>query len=272
VKGWDKRRRQIKEELISRTGKRALLVEGPDDESLFRIFLSRNFGPEWESTWVLTSAGNKKIITDILAQENDWLGIVDRDEWHEEVIANKQDELGNLFVLPRFCLESYAIDPGELWQALPGGLQARVDGGFEALENEILQIKDQWLRHGVLWSAINPLWSGLRTLGFKEKLLDFDVAQDDNIIRETLKEWHGYLEPELIYHSFADKLNRVSGLSVKEQLHKWIHGKQFFLEHVHPILNRYLGQSDAQNRIIEIFRSLALPEDLEPLWSRIQHE
>ena len=46
MKGWDKRRRQIKEELISGTGKRALLVEGPDDESLFRIFLSRKFGPD----------------------------------------------------------------------------------------------------------------------------------------------------------------------------------------------------------------------------------
>lgn len=272
MKGWDKRRRQIKEELISRTGKRALLVEGPDDESLFRIFLSRKFGPEWENTWVLTSAGNKKIITDILVQENGWLGIVDRDEWREEVIDEKQDELGNLFVLPRFCLESYAIDPGELWQALPEGMQVRVDGGFETLENEILHIKDQWLRHGVLWSAINPLWSGLRALGFKEKLLDFDVVQDDNIIRETLKKWHGYLDPDLIYQSFADKLNQVSGLSVEEQLHKWIHGKQFFLKHVHPILNRYLGQSDAQIRIIEIFRSLALPEDLEPLWARIQPE
>ena len=92
------------------------------------------------------------------------------------------------------------------------------------------------------------------------------------IIKETLKEWHGYLDPDQIFQSFTDKLNQVSGLPVKEQLHKWIHGKQFFLEHVHPVLNKYLGQSDAQSRMMEIFRSLALPEDLEPLWSRIQPE
>ncbi len=128
MKGWHKRRGQIKEELVGRTGKQVILVEGPDDESLCRIFFSRKFGPEWENTWVLTSAGNKKIITDILVQEIGWLGIVDRDEWHEEVIANKQDELGNLFVLPRFCLESYAIDPGELWQALPEGMQSKKSG------------------------------------------------------------------------------------------------------------------------------------------------
>jgi len=109
-------------------------------------------------------------------------------------------------------------------------------------------------------------------LGFKEKLLDFDVAQDDDIIRETLKEWHGYLNPDQIFQSFSDKLNQVSRLPVKDHLHRWIHGKQFFLEHVHPVLNKYLGQSDAQSRMIDLFRSLALPEDLEPLWSRIKSE
>ncbi len=272
MKGWQKRHREIKEELIGQTAKPALLVEGTDDASLFRILLSRKLGAEWESDWALADVGSKKIVTDILAQETDWLGIVDRDEWTDEVIAAKQDELENLFVLPRFCLESYAVVPDELWEALPQKMQGKVAGGLEALTSEIMQDKGKWLRHGVLWSEINPLWSGLRALGFKEKLLDFDVAQDDDIIKETLNEWHGYLDPDLIFHSFVDKLNRVSELPVKNQLHKWIHGKQFFLEHVHHVLNKYLGQSDAQSRMMKIFRSLALPKDLEPLWSRIQPE
>ena len=34
---WQKRRREIKEELIGQTGKQALLVEGADDEFFFRI-------------------------------------------------------------------------------------------------------------------------------------------------------------------------------------------------------------------------------------------
>lgn len=272
MKGWDKRRRQIKEELIGQTGKRALLVEGTDDVSFFRILLTRKLGANWESDWVLADVGNKKIETDILAQETDWLGIVDRDEWTDEFITTKQEELGNLFVLPRFCMESYAVDPDELWEALPQNMQSNVAGGLEVLTGEIMQNKEQWLRHGVLWSAVNPLWSGLRALGFKEKLLDFDVAQDDDIIKETLEEWHGYLDPGQIFQSFTDKLNQVSGLPAKEQLHKWIHGKYFFLGHVHPVLNKYLGQSDAQSRIKEIFSSLALPEDLEPLWSLIQPE
>jgi len=272
MKGWEKRRREIKEELIGQTGKRGLLVEGTDDVSFFRILLSRKLGAEWESDWVLADVGSKKIVTDILAQETDWLGIVDRDEWTDEVIDAKQDELENLFVLHRFCIESYAVDPDDLWEALPQKMEGKVAGGLEVLTSEIMRDKGKWLRHGVLWSETNPLWSGLRALGFKEKLLDFDVAQDDDIIRETLKEWHGYLNPDQIFQSFSDKLNQVSRLPVKDHLHRWIHGKQFFLEHVHPVLNKYLGQSDAQSRMIDLFRSLALPEDLEPLWSRIKSE
>lgn len=138
MKGWDKRRKQIKEGLIGQTGKRALLVEGTDDVSLFRILLTRKLGANWESDWVLTDVGNKKIVTDILAQETDWLGIVDCDEWTDEVITSKQEELGNLFVLPRFCMESYAVDPDELWEALPQNMQSNVVGGLEVLTSEIM--------------------------------------------------------------------------------------------------------------------------------------
>ena len=48
---------QIKDELIGRTGKRALLVEGTSDESFLRILLDRKFGKEWEKIWVLAEAG-----------------------------------------------------------------------------------------------------------------------------------------------------------------------------------------------------------------------
>ena len=184
MKGWDKICRQIKEELIGQTGKQALLVEGTGDVSFFRILLTRKLGANWESGWVLADVGNKKTMTDILAQKTAWLGIVDRDEWTDELITAKQEELRNLFVLPRFCMESYAVDPDELWEALPPKIQGRVAGGLDGLKTEILRDKDKWLRHGVLWSQINPLWSGLRALGFKEKLLGFDVAQEDHLIKK----------------------------------------------------------------------------------------
>jgi len=271
VKGCQKRRGEIKDERIGQTGKRALLVEGTDDVSFFRILLTRKLSANWENDWVLAHAGNKRTVTDILEQEEDWLGIIDRDEWADDVIASKEVELENLFVLPRFCIESYAVDPDELWEAIPQKIRGKVAGGLASLESDIMRDNGKWLRHGVLWSEINPLWSGLRSLGFKEKLLDFDVSQEDHIITETLNEWHGYLEPERIFQRFTNNLSQASRLPVKEQLHRCIHGKQFFLEHVHPVLNKYFGQNDAQSRMMEILRSRALPEDLEPLWKRIMN-
>jgi hypothetical protein len=272
VKGWQKRHSEIKEKLIAQTGKRALLVEGTDDVSLFRILLTRKLGAGWENDWVLAYTGKKEFVVDILAQENDWLGIVDRDEWTDEVITEKQRELTNLFVLPRFCIENYAIDPDELWEALPPKMQGKVVGGLNALKSEILRDKVKWLRHGVLWSVINPLWSGLRALGFKEKLLKINAVQDNDTIKITLTEWHDYLEPGKVFQSFVEKLNQVSVLPEKDQLHRWIHGKQFFSGHVHSVLNNYLGQHDAQSRKIDIFRSCVLPQDLNPLWAMIQHQ
>jgi len=175
-----------------------------------------------------------------------------------------------LFSLPRFCLESYAIDPVELWQVLPQKMQKKMPDGFETFEGEILRNKDRWLRHGVLWTEINPLWSGLRALGFKEKLLDFEAAQNDDRIVETLKEWHGYLDPDSIFQNFQKKLYHVSELPTVDQLQKWVHGKRFFLDHVHSVLNRHFGQSDAQTWMKKIFTTCVLPDDLEPLWSRIE--
>lgn len=270
MKGWQKVRRQIQERGIGQTGKRALLVEGRDDAAMFRILLSRKFGPGWENDWALADCGNKRIVTDILAQEADWFGIVDRDEWTDAVLAEKQTEIPNLFILPRFCLESYAVNPDELWAAIPPNLRERVPGGREGLKREILHDFERWLRHGVLWSEINPLWSGLRALGFKEKLLGLEVAQDNDQIQETLHEWHDHLDPDRIFQGFLEKLERVGGLPLEEKLHQWVHGKHFFLDHVHPILNRFLGQTDSSNRLIEIFRSRALPDDLEPLWTGIR--
>jgi hypothetical protein len=272
VKGWQKVRRRIQERLIGQTGKRSLLVEGREDAALFRILLSRKFGPRWENDWALTDCGNKRIVTDILAREAGWFGVVDRDEWTDAVLSKKRGELPNLFILPRFCLESYAVDPDELWAAIPPTRREQVPGGREALKREILGNIDRWFRHGVLWSEINPLWSGLRALGFKEKLLGFEVAQDDDQIRETLEEWHDHLDPDRIFQGFSEKLARVGDLSMEEKLHRWVHGKYFFQDHVHPVLNRFLGQTDSSKRLSEIFSSRALPDDLEPLWERIRQD
>ena len=75
---------QIKAEQVGQTGKRVLLVEGTDDVDAYRIFLSNKF-PQWEQAWAMAHMGNKKQVLAGLALEPNWLGLVDRDEWSEEV-------------------------------------------------------------------------------------------------------------------------------------------------------------------------------------------
>ena len=110
--------KKIRDEIIGVTSKRVLLVEGPDDVKAFTQLLNRK-RPGWELTWAVVDAGNKKIALEMAALAPDWLALVDRDEWTADEIEIYQTEYVNLFILPRFCLESYLIDPAELWLALP---------------------------------------------------------------------------------------------------------------------------------------------------------
>ncbi|NQU04036.1 MAG: DUF4435 domain-containing protein [Syntrophaceae bacterium] len=270
MKGWERRRDEIRETQVEETGKRVILVEGTDDVSVYGILMDRRFGSDFEKNWVVTYAGNKKIILDILSKENTWLGLIDRDEWTEDVIIEKQNQLPNLVVLPRFCMESYLIEPEELWKAFPENQRNKIAGGLEQLRGEVLIEKDKWLRHGVLWSVINPLWQGLRALGFKEALLDFNNAQDDARIQAQLEEWHNFLEPNQIYVSFKDRLSDVAERDETEQITRWVHGKMFFETHVNQVRNRLLGQRSLQDRKRDIFQTRALPGDLNPLWEKIE--
>lgn len=268
MKGWQRRQDEIRDEKVGQTGKRVLLVEGQDDVAVYGILLNRRFGAAWEKDWALAAAGNKGFVLDILVEESTWLGLVDRDEWSQDLIAQKQAELPNLLLLPRFCIESYLIDPDELWVAFPSNQRAKITGGLTKLRNQVLVDKDKWVRHGVLWSVINPLWSGLRGLGFKEMLLDIDTAQDDDKIKETLRAWHDYLDPQRIFTTFQSLLDDVMQRSEAEQLRLWVHGKEFYRSHVHQVLNRHLGQANVEDRMRDLFKTIQ-PDDLEPIWRKM---
>ena len=59
MKGWEKRRDEIRETQVGQTGKKVILVEGTDDENAYGILLNRKFGSDFESNWVMAPAGHK---------------------------------------------------------------------------------------------------------------------------------------------------------------------------------------------------------------------
>jgi len=264
-------RDRIREEVVGATGKRVLLVEGTDDKAALEVLLGR-FSPSWERHWGIVEAGNKRQVREILRLERDWLGVVDRDEWDQTTIANYATSHPNLFVLPRFCLESYLIVPSELWAAFPDVQKRKVAGGEAALSEAILAELPVYVRHGALWKVITPLWSSLRARGFKEALASEDslgVAQEDAEIKRVLGDWDALLNPTQIFAAFQVALTTAQAATPSEQLTQWIHGKVFWSRVVHPALNRHLGQVEESKRRNDLFKHMPLPADLQPLLNRI---
>jgi Protein of unknown function (DUF4435) len=265
-------RDRIHQEIIGAQAKQAFLVEGPDDKEAFRILFER-FLPGWEQRWGIAEAGNKRQLLDLLRLEPNWLGLVDRDEWDQAVIAERIANQPNLLVLPRFCLENYLVNPTELWQAIPSTRQAGVGGGLQAFTAAIQGDLTQYLRHGALWKVVTPLWSGLRALGFKETLASENslaTAQSDAEIQRILNDWDALLDPTRIIADFQTQLNIAQAASVDDQLSHWVHGKVFWRNEVNPAMNRLLGQMEEGDRRKKIIRKLPRPDDLQPILDRFR--
>lgn len=267
-------RDEIYERVVGSQPKRVFLVEGPDDKLAIEVLLNR-FVLNWESTWVVQAAGNKSQLQGVLRLEPDWLGIVDRDEWDEAEQTSRQEATPNMLVLPRFCMENYLVVPGEVWAAVPPSRQKALPHGRHQWEADTSKDLDQYVRHGVLWHVVTPLWSGLRARGFKEKLASDNlacvaVAQHDAQIRQVLDDWDTYLNPEKLFNEFQAKLVVVQQRPVDEQLKHWVHGKTRWREVVNPCMNSLFGQMAEKERRRKIFEHLpAWPDDLQFVLTRM---
>lgn len=271
------RRNEIRQEKIGTQDKYVLLVEGTDDKHALEIMLSR-FMPGWENRWTVEAAGKKAMVPAILALEPDWLGLVDRDEWDIAEQQRQMEQNPGLMVLPRFCMENYLIVPAELWPAIPSKRQAGVNGGLEEFQQRLLQNLPRYIRHGVLWHIVTPLWSGLRALGFKEKLASdtsecVEAVQDDRVVRQVLQDWDDLLDPERLFNDFQQKLQEVQSLSVEEQLRDWVHGKTYWLKEVNPAMSKLFGQMKEKERRQKLWQHFpACPTDLWPVIERLQEK
>ena len=261
----DERIEQIKTQFIGTTGLRVLLVEGPDDVDAYRIFLGRKF-PEWEKVWLLASAGNKADVVKMLKKEANWIGLVDRDEWTEAEITEKKAERANLTVLPRFCLESYLVDPGELWNAFPEKQRAKIAGGEAQFRNAVQADLIQWVRHAALWHGVRPLWRQLRNMGFPDSVMGNPPMPDDAALRAKFSEWHVTLDADVVLAGVHALEAQLGAEDVSTLFKKWLHAKSFYPQVVHQTLNRLLGPMQPKERRQAILRTRAVPDDLDVLW------
>ena len=249
-------------------GKRALIVEGKTDELVFTQLLKK-VDPQWETRWVLAEVGGKRNVVEILAAQPTWLGVVDRDEWDNAQISQRQQQLRNLLVLPRFCIENYLVIPSELLSGLPAMRRANLpperEVAVQSITALITENLDSWIQFGAAWSIINPLWDELRSLGFNRDLLDPQQVITEQGFLTHCQRWYEHLDPGLLLQRYQNKLSEIRQLPVDEQLRTIVHGKKFYKAVVTPAFMRLLTMPKAIS--VDVwFREMPVPADLDFIW------
>lgn len=263
-----KRIADIKSQQIGITRKRALIVEGKDDVGAFEAFL-RKRNPTWDQQWVVAGAGAKARVTDILREEPTWVGVVDRDEWTEAEVALARRTYSNLFVLPRFCVESYLIDPAEIWAALPAIQSDRFSGGEAQLRQAIEAHLGNWKRHAALWHVIHPIYRHMRSSDHRDSLLDPRDVPDDAILRDVMSAWLNKFDAARISQEVNAKVLGYDQMPLTELYRHHLYAKKFYPMVVHDVLNQVLGQAAEEVLWQKLLLTMPLPDDLDSLWVKM---
>ena len=237
-----------------------LLVEGSDDVDAFDIFTEKSN----VSGWIVISAGSKSNVLKGMKKLSNCIGVVDRDDWSDIEVSQSVSENPNLFVLPRFCIESYCIVPSEISSIFEGKLT------LCELESEVNLRLEKWLRHGALWHVFNPMWRGLRAQGFNKGLLAHNAILTDEQIRQKIIQWRSYFDVEQLIEQYQDHFNESQSLALNEQLISRVHGKFVFDQVITDIFNKNVASKNSKVLQIDILKRLDIPADLQPLWDKMQ--
>lgn len=260
---------QIKTERIGQTGKNVLVVEGSDDVLAFGAFM-RKKKASWEQSWHIAPANGKSRVLDVLGKEPDWFGVVDCDEWTDAQVGQATQQHRHLFVLPRFCIESYLIVPAEIWEALPQKQRNKLPNGFIDLDEAIQANFDKWVRHAALWQVIHPLYQQMRNSDYRGNILDNPLnVPDHSMLANILKDWLTGFNPTAIASEVVQAERALRDLPMNTVFTRHLYAKKFYPMVVHDALNRLLGQKEQKQRVEALLRFLPLPTDLDPLWARM---
>jgi len=266
-------RKEILDEIGSNSRKVVILVEGKDDKTAYELLFKNKFS-NWEDLFSFHPATGKDNVIKELEDSPDFIGIIDKDEWWEEDIEKNKKKLSNLIVIPRYCMESYLVVPEEIWEKLPVIQKEKIK--YDDFRDAILENIDAWTKNAALWNAIQPLYYKLKDSGFNQELLiRDDRIPDEEFIRAKLNEWHGILDPEKAFNNYRALLSQITALSHREKLQKWIHGKEFWEQHVSQKLVKFFGQKSREYYLKKIWRDREIPGDWAEIWpvfKRLQPE
>jgi hypothetical protein len=219
---------KIKAEKIGQTQKKALIVEGPDDVLAFQTFLAKK-NNQWETNWVIAPAGGKKNVLDVIGNEPTWVGIIDCDEWSATSVQTAAAAHPNLYILPRFCIESYMINPKEIWNALPPKQQAKIAQGESQLTAEIEKNLNNWIRHAAIWHVVHPLYMFMRESGHRDSLLDPASVPTQTQLQTILNTWLQKLNGNVVAQQVYSTEQQYTQIQKQELYSKYIYMPRSFI-------------------------------------------
>ncbi len=244
-----------------------LLVEGPGDIVILSHFLDKHC-PDWGLQVFIAQAGGKPEVIRGLKHRQQWIGIVDRDEWSHAKVDEVQKQTPRLFVLPRFCIESFFCVPGKLWPAV-SRYSSAADKDRERFEQLVLGALPDWVAHGAMWRVLRVRAAGVRSRDVFPHALQESPVTDEDEIRRVLETWQGYLDSESILNEYRAERKKGLALPIDEQLTRYVVGDKFFRQVVTPALDELFGASD--KNWLERLRDgqIQPPPDLTALFDEI---
>ncbi|MGO8751823.1 MAG: hypothetical protein ACLQNE_38260 [Thermoguttaceae bacterium] len=204
-----------------------------------------------------------------LKHQSGWWGLVDSDERTDPEIAADKAECPRLRFLPRYCLESFFIDPAELWSLLPAIHRDARPELEQALKETVEQNLDHWVAHFAIWRTLREREQRLRKelnfpQGVIQHVLDQFPISRENLV-QSLKPWHEHFDPQGICDEYDAVILQANQASRADRLRRYVHGKHFFNRVVVQVLN-LLETKKAAAWIADLLAATTIvPPDLEPI-------
>jgi hypothetical protein len=269
--------------LTATPGLKVLVVEGDDDEAVYRAALDKLARAKdiLEGHVAIIAAGGKRAVLRGLAwlRDTDWwaargvnpnntAAIVDRDEWDRAMVTAQKRELPQLRVNEvRHCLESYFCDPDELKDALLGKNSAKYKAPLENLRKAVAEKRADWVPHWALWVTLHRASAKLALeLEFPTAVLNEKPLPKDGAIKQQLQEWSKVLDVNSLFSEFDDRRKKATCARHSTQARGCVHGKDFFHQVVLPMLQECdatVAPKDWMIRLLEWWPRM--PKDLETI-------
>jgi hypothetical protein len=243
--------------------KLVLLVEGKDDRDILGSMLRRMDRNYTKSIKIFETEGREKVLKGLACKNqptDGWWGIIDRDEATDAEVASLQSILPTLRVLPRYCIESFFVDPDEVWPLIPPPKKAPLADGVQQIKNAVEPEVDKWVAHWAMWCVIRKKRKELlEKLRFPDELLErmTNAVLTEAEIKTELGNWHNHLTPDPIHAEYANLESSAAAEPLETRYRRHVHGKKFFEGVVSQKGLRLIQQRAAADWLLDLAESIA---------------